>query len=157
MVYWILIAIFNQFGTTSCSNTTCIRPSSGLLRRQILPVLISINSRALLFVGGWTRTSNAWISTSLRQTWGNRNRLNWPKMKCSRDRLHCQFNRNRRLLWRLPYIFEYKSSFFAEETIRISAYRLIFESFIIFMFSASIRASGNRSIFYINKAVRMCD
>ena len=31
----------------------------------------------------------------------NRNRLNWPKMKCNRDRLHCQFNRNRRLLSRL--------------------------------------------------------
>jgi len=31
----------------------------------------------------------------------NRNRLNWPKMKCDRNRLHCQFNRNRRLLSRL--------------------------------------------------------
>ena len=29
----------------------------------------------------------------------NRNRLNWPKMKC--NRLHCQFNRNRRLRSRL--------------------------------------------------------
>jgi len=29
----------------------------------------------------------------------NRNRLNWPKMKC--NRLHCHFNRNRRLLSRL--------------------------------------------------------
>ena len=29
----------------------------------------------------------------------NRNRLNWPKMKC--NRLHCQFNRNRRLISRL--------------------------------------------------------
>ena len=28
----------------------------------------------------------------------NRNRLNRPKMKCNRNRLHCQFNRNRRLL-----------------------------------------------------------
>jgi len=37
----------------------------------------------------------------------NRNRLNWPKMKC--NRLHCQFNHNRRLRSRLnlkssPYI-----------------------------------------------------
>ena len=53
----------------------------------------------------------------------------------------------------LPYICEYKSSFFAGETIHILAYQLIFESFIIFMFSASIRASANISIFYINKAV----
>ena len=35
------------------------------------------------------------------QIWGDRNRLNWPKMKCDRNRLHCQFNHNRRLLSRL--------------------------------------------------------
>jgi len=47
----------------------------------------------------------------------------------------------------------YKSSCFVGETIHISAYGHIFESFIIFVFSASIWASGNRPIFCINKAV----
>ena len=57
------------------------------------------------------------------------------------------------VIFSLLYFFEYKSSFFAGEAIHILAYQLIFESLIIFMFSASVQASGNRSRFYINKVV----
>jgi len=62
------------------------------------------------------RARNSGAESAREQTWGNcnrqswsitidhsffsnRNRLKWPKMKC--NRLHCQFNRNRRLISRL--------------------------------------------------------
>jgi len=54
---------------------------------------------------GSAKSRNKFVSSrswqTMNQTWGNRNRLDWPKMKCNRNGSHCQFNRNRRLLSRL--------------------------------------------------------
>jgi len=62
----------------------------------------------------------------------NRNRLNWPKIQCNRNRLHCQFHRNRRLLSRL--IWKSSTYITAHPTAVLVAEVLPLSSFVIVMF-----------------------